>query len=215
MTQTTDNLKAAFAGESQASRKYLAFARKADQEGHPQIARMFRAAAQAETVHAAAHLRALEGLLGCDISLRGNQLTLDGAVGEVERNPASLTGQYLSGARSIPVPPARRAPNGKSLVITGAREHNLKNLDVSIPLGLFVCVTGVSGSGKSTLINEILHARLARDLNRAYTKPGAHDSILGTEYLDKVIGIDQSPIGRTPASLLCQRWTLPVALPSQ
>ena len=85
-------------------------------------------------------------------------------------------------------------------MIVGAREHNLKNLDVSIPLGLFVCVTGVSGSGKSTLINEILHARLARDLNRAHSRPGAHDGILGTEHLDKVIGIDQSPIGRTPRS---------------
>ena len=138
--------------------------------------------------------------IGPGAGAHGGEVIAAGTVGEVERNPASLTGQYLSGARSIPVPPARRAPNGKSLVIAGAREHNLKNLDVSIPLGLFVCVTGVSGSGKSTLINEILHARLARDLNRAYTKPGAHDSILGTEYLDKVIGIDQSPIGRTPRS---------------
>ena len=120
--------------------------------------------------------------IGPGAGAHGGEVIAAGTVGEVERNPSSLTGQYLSGARSIPVPPARRQPNGKSLVITGAREHNLKNLDVSIPLGLFVCVTGVSGSGKSTLINEILHARLARDLNRAYAKPGAHDSILGTEY---------------------------------
>jgi excinuclease ABC subunit A len=138
--------------------------------------------------------------IGPGAGAHGGEVIAAGTVGEVESNPASITGQYLSGARSIPVPPVRREPNGKSVVIKGAREHNLKNLDVSIPLGLFVCVTGVSGSGKSTLINEILHARLARDLNRAYARPGAHDSILGTEYLDKVIGIDQSPIGRTPRS---------------
>jgi excinuclease ABC subunit A len=138
--------------------------------------------------------------IGPGAGAHGGEVVAAGTVDEVERNPASLTGQYLSGARSIPVPAARRALNGKSLVIKGAREHNLKDVDVSIPLGVFVCVTGVSGSGKSTLINEVLHARLARDLNRAYARPGAHDDILGIEHLDKVIGIDQSPIGRTPRS---------------
>ena len=138
--------------------------------------------------------------VGPGAGAHGGEVIAAGTVGEVERNPASVTGQYLSGTRSIPVPQARRTPNGKSLVIKGAREHNLKNLDVTVPLGVFVCVTGVSGSGKSTLINEILHARLARDLNRAYARPGAHDDILGIEHLDKVIGIDQSPIGRTPRS---------------
>jgi excinuclease ABC subunit A len=114
--------------------------------------------------------------------------------------PESVTGQYLSGKLSINVPEARRQPNGKWLVVKGARENNLKNIDVEIPLGVFTCITGVSGSGKSSLVNEIIYKRLAAKLNRARTKAGEHDDILGVEYLDKVIDIDQSPIGRTPRS---------------
>ncbi len=138
--------------------------------------------------------------MGPGAGAHGGQVVAAGTVEEIEANPASITGQYLSGVRRIEVPAARRLPNGNALVIKGAREHNLKNIDVTIPMGVFVCVTGVSGSGKSTLINEILYARLAHDLHRAMTRPGAHDEILGIEHLDKVIGIDQSPIGRTPRS---------------
>ncbi|MBQ5484174.1 MAG: ATP-binding cassette domain-containing protein, partial [Lachnospiraceae bacterium] len=113
--------------------------------------------------------------------------------------PDSVTGMYLSGKRFIPVPEVRRKPTGK-LVIRGAREHNLKNIDVEIPLGVMTVVTGVSGSGKSSLINEILYKNLARKLNRAHKIPGECDKIEGMEQLDKVIAIDQSPIGRTPRS---------------
>lgn len=111
----------------------------------------------------------------------------------------SLTGQYLSGRMQIPVPQTRRKPKDW-LKITGAQENNLKNIDVKIPLGVFTCVTGVSGSGKSSLINEILYKTLARELNRARTIPGKHRNITGIKKLDKVIDIDQSPIGRTPRS---------------
>lgn len=113
--------------------------------------------------------------------------------------PESVTGAYLSGRLQIPVPKERRKPTG-FLKIKGAREHNLKNIDVDIPLGVFTCVTGVSGSGKSSLVNEILYKQLAKTLNRARTIPGAHDRIEGIDCLDKVINIDQSPIGRTPRS---------------
>ncbi|MEG2327746.1 MAG: ATP-binding cassette domain-containing protein, partial [Akkermansia sp.] len=113
--------------------------------------------------------------------------------------PASITGQYLSGALRIPIPSKRKKPNGY-LKIRGAAENNLKNIDVKIPLGIITCVTGVSGSGKSSLINEILYKHLARDLNRARLIPGKHAGIDGIEQLDKVINIDQSPIGRTPRS---------------
>lgn len=111
----------------------------------------------------------------------------------------SITGQYLSGRKQVPVPETRRKPKGW-LTVTGARENNLKNISVDIPLGVLTCVTGVSGSGKSSLVNEILYKRLARDLNRARTIPGKHKNITGIKKLDKVIDIDQSPIGRTPRS---------------
>ena len=114
--------------------------------------------------------------------------------------PGSITGDYLAGRRKIPVPDHRRKGNGKHLKIFGARENNLRNVDVDIPLGTFTCVTGVSGSGKSSLVNEILYKKLGADLNRVKVRPGKHDRIEGEEYLDKVIDIDQSPIGRTPRS---------------
>ncbi|GMA57853.1 hypothetical protein GCM10025858_23560 [Alicyclobacillus sacchari] len=123
-----------------------------------------------------------------------------GTPAEVMDDPDSVTGQFLSGRRFIPVPEERRQPSDRWLVVKGARENNLKGIDVKIPIGVFTCVTGVSGSGKSTLVNEILHKALARDLNRARVRPGAHDTITGLEHLDKVVDIDQSPIGRTPRS---------------
>lgn len=129
----------------------------------------------------------------------GGEVVAAGTPEEVEACPDSLTGQYLSGKKKIPVPENRRKPSG-FLTIRGAREHNLKNIDVRIPLGIMTVVTGVSGSGKSSLINEILYKTLARDLNRARTIPGDSDGIEGEEALDKIIDIDQSPIGRTPRS---------------
>ncbi|MBE5894647.1 MAG: excinuclease ABC subunit UvrA [Lachnospiraceae bacterium] len=129
----------------------------------------------------------------------GGEIVATGTAKEIMACKESVTGQYLSGKKKIPVPESRRKPNGK-LKITGAAENNLKNIDVEIPLGVFTCVTGVSGSGKSSLINEILHKRLAKELMRAYTNPGKHKKITGMENLDKVIDIDQSPIGRTPRS---------------
>ncbi|MDD5873365.1 MAG: excinuclease ABC subunit UvrA, partial [Clostridia bacterium] len=129
----------------------------------------------------------------------GGQVVAVGTAEEIMKNPDSITGAYLSGRLKIPVPKTRRKPVD-FITIKGAREHNLKNIDVDIPLGVFTCVTGVSGSGKSSLVNEILNKRLSRDLNRARTIPGEHDDIIGIEKLDKVITIDQSPIGRTPRS---------------
>ena len=129
----------------------------------------------------------------------GGEVVATGTAEEIMQNPKSLTGAYLSGRIKIPVPEERRQLTGY-LTIKGARENNLKNIDVQIPLGIMTCVTGVSGSGKSSLTNEILYKRLARDLNRARCVPGKHDDILGLEQLDKVIDIDQSPIGRTPRS---------------
>ena len=130
----------------------------------------------------------------------GGEIVAAGTLDDIIKCPRSVTGQYLSGVKKIPVPTTRRAGNGKSLRIRGARENNLKNVDVEIPLGTFVCVTGVSGSGKSSLVNEILNKTLLATLNHARTRPGLCDGIDGMEYLDKVIDIDQSPIGRTPRS---------------
>ena len=129
----------------------------------------------------------------------GGEVIATGNAEEIMKNENSITGAYLSGRRKILVPEERRKPSGY-ITIKGARQNNLKNIDVDIPLGIFTCVTGVSGSGKSSLVNEILYKRLARDLNRARTIPGEHDDIIGIDKLDKVIAIDQSPIGRTPRS---------------
>ena len=129
----------------------------------------------------------------------GGELVAIGTAEDLMKNPNSITGKYLSGELKIPVPSERRKPTGW-LKVVGAKEHNLKNINVNFPLGVMTCVTGVSGSGKSSLVNEILYKRLARDLNRARTIPGAHKAIIGMEQLDKVIDIDQSPIGRTPRS---------------
>ena len=138
--------------------------------------------------------------LGPGAGRLGGALVAAGAPARIAADAASLTGQYLSGALSIPIPARRRAPNGKSLAIRGARQHNLKNLDVEIPLGVLTVVTGVSGSGKSTLVNEILYRSLAREIYGSHEEPGEHDSIEGIAHIDKVIRIDQAPIGRTPRS---------------
>ncbi|MBX6420720.1 MAG: excinuclease ABC subunit UvrA [Nevskia sp.] len=139
--------------------------------------------------------------MGPGAGLHGGRVVAQGTPQEIERVPDSLTGQYLSGAQVVPVPRRRTSPNPKKkLVLRGARGNNLKNLTVEIPLGLLVCVTGVSGSGKSTLVNDTLYAHAARELNGAATQPAACDGLDGLEHLDKVIDIDQSPIGRTPRS---------------
>ena len=129
----------------------------------------------------------------------GGQVIACGTARQIMKNPKSITGAYLSGKKKIPVPDERRQPTGW-ITVKGARENNLKNIDVQFPLGIMTCVTGVSGSGKSSLTNEILYKTLAKELNRARTVAGDHDEILGLEQLDKVIDIDQSPIGRTPRS---------------
>ncbi len=138
--------------------------------------------------------------IGPGAGVHGGQIMAQGTPDEVMKNSESITGQYLSGRKFIPLPKERREQDGRKLTIKGATENNLKNVSVDIPLGLFIAVTGVSGSGKSTLINEILYKTLAQKLNRAKTKAGAHKTVEGVEQLEKVIDIDQSPIGRTPRS---------------
>lgn len=138
--------------------------------------------------------------VGPGAGIHGGHIVASGTLQDILNAPESLTGQYLSGKRKIPVPQTRRVGNGKTLSFYGCRENNLNNIDVSIPLGTFTCVTGVSGSGKSSLVNEIIAKKLAGVLNRARIRPGRHDRVEGAENLDKVIVIDQSPIGRTPRS---------------
>ena len=139
--------------------------------------------------------------MGPGAGAHGGRIVAQGTPDEVMRNPSSMTGQYLTGMRQIPVPQIRRQPKkGREIVVKGARANNLQNVSAAIPLGTFTCVTGVSGSGKSTLIIETLYKALAKRLNGAREQPGEHDQILGLEHLDKVIDIDQSPIGRTPRS---------------
>jgi len=138
--------------------------------------------------------------MGPGAGKQGGEVVATGTLQDIMNCPQSITGQYLSRTMQIPLPPERRSGSGSELVIRGARENNLKNIDVRIPLGKFVCITGVSGSGKSSLINEVLYKRLARLFYRARERPGECDGIIGTEYIDKVINIDQSPIGRTPRS---------------
>ncbi len=138
--------------------------------------------------------------LGPGAGEQGGYITAEGTPEMIVKDHNSLTGAYLSGRLQVPVPEKRRNGNGKFLKVIGARENNLRNIDVSIPLGKLVCITGVSGSGKSTLMVDILYAALAHDLNRAHTQPGAYDRIEGIEQLDKIINIDQSPIGRSPRS---------------
>nr|WP_304216579.1 excinuclease ABC subunit UvrA [Fredinandcohnia onubensis] len=138
--------------------------------------------------------------IGPGAGIHGGEIIAAGTPKEVMEDPNSLTGQYLSGKKFIPLPSERRQPDGRYVEVIGAKENNLKNVSAKFPLGLFIAVTGVSGSGKSTLVNEILHKSLAQKLNRAKTKPGEHKEVKGIEQLEKVIDIDQSPIGRTPRS---------------
>jgi len=149
-----------------------------------------------ETIYAADHIIDI----GPGAGEHGGHLVASGTVQDIMAAPESITGQYLSGQKFIPVPALRRQPGGKSLTVLGAKENNLKNIDVTFPLGLFICVTGVSGSGKSTLVNEILYKTLAHQLHRAKAKPGDYREIQGLEHLDKVIEVSQAPIGRTPRS---------------
>lgn len=148
-----------------------------------------------ETLRSADHLVDI----GPGAGEKGGEVVAQGTVDDIIRCPASVTGQYLSGQKRIPIPKKRRKPTG-FLTVEGAAENNLKNIDVTIPLGVFCCVSGVSGSGKSSLVNEILYKSLAQTLNRAQSRPGKHKGIKGVEQLDKIINIDQSPIGRTPRS---------------
>jgi excinuclease ABC subunit A len=138
--------------------------------------------------------------IGPGAGAHGGWVVAEGTIEEIKANKESVTGQYLSGAKKIEVPMQRRQPNGKWLEVFGAQENNLKKIDIRIPLGVFTCVTGVSGSGKSTLVNEIIYKGLAVKLSGARHRPGAHERLEGLEHLDKIIDIDQSPIGRTPRS---------------
>ena len=152
--------------------------------------------------HDEAMMRAADYIIdmGPGAGERGGWLVAEGTLDEIMASADSLTGQYLSGVKQIPLPEARRPGNGRELVIRGARQNNLKNIDVSIPLGEFVCITGVSGSGKSTLVDEILYRKLSQVFYRSRERAGDCDEITGIEHIDKVINIDQSPIGRTPRS---------------
>ncbi len=149
-----------------------------------------------ETIRAADHIVDM----GPGAGVHGGEVLVSGTLQDVLNCPRSLTGDYLSGRKYVPVPAKRRKPGREKLEIIGAEQNNLKRINVKIPLGMFVCITGVSGSGKSSLMNEILYKSLAHTLNRAHTTPGKHKEIRGTEFLDKIISIDQSPIGRTPRS---------------
>ena len=152
--------------------------------------------------HDEAMMRAADFIadMGPGAGEHGGRVVVTGDINETMASEHSVTGQYLSGRKRVPTPEARRTGNGASLIIKGARENNLKNVDVEIPLGELVCITGVSGSGKSSLANEILYKRLAQAIYRSRDLPGAHDDLLGIENIDKVINIDQSAIGRTPRS---------------
>ena len=138
--------------------------------------------------------------IGPKAGVHGGEVIYSGDVEGLKRCKASLTGDFLSGRKKIEVPKTRRKPDGRFLTVKGANENNLKDITVSFPIGLITCVTGVSGSGKSSLVNEIIYKKLASELNRAHTVAGRHDEILGTEHLDKIIAINQAPIGRTPRS---------------
>lgn len=149
-----------------------------------------------ETIREADHIIDM----GPGAGKNGGEVVAQGDTEEIMEVEESLTGQYLSGKQEISVPEERQQPNGEYLEIKGARQHNLKDIDVSLPLGLFTCITGVSGSGKSTLINEILNKRLMQEFYQSTEKPGDHDEVVGLDQIDKVVNIDQSPIGRTPRS---------------
>jgi excinuclease ABC subunit A len=152
--------------------------------------------------HDEAMMRAADHIIdiGPGAGEHGGEIVATGTIEDIMKVKESITGQYLSRAKQIPLPHQRRPGSGEEIVIKGARQNNLKNIDVHIPLGKFVCVTGVSGSGKSSLISEILHKKLAQILYRSREIPGECDGIIGIEYIDKVVNIDQSPIGRTPRS---------------
>ena len=138
--------------------------------------------------------------IGPGPGVHGGKVIAQGTAEQIKQIPESITGQYLSGKKQIPIPEKRRKSNGRAIEVKGATQNNLKNINVKFPLGQFICVTGVSGSGKSTLVNDILYKALAKQINGSNEKPGAHKEIIGIENIDKIINIDQSPIGRTPRS---------------